>query len=60
MTAAWGQVLMRVSWFGVQVRVQCVILQDDCGVQEGDLFRGGLRSEFDGTIYANLFMANLQ
>ena len=27
---------MRVSWFGVQVRVQCVILQDDCGVQEGD------------------------
>ena len=45
MTAAWGQVLMRVSWFSVQVRVQCVILQDD---QEGDLFCGGLHSKFGG------------
>ena len=50
MTAAWGQVLMPVSRFGVQVRVQCVILQDDCGVQESDSFHGDLRSEFDGTI----------
>ena len=39
MTAAWGQ-----------VRVQHVILQDDCGVQEGDSFRGGLCSEFDGGV----------
>ena len=50
MTAAWGQVQMCVSWFGVQVRVQCVILQDDCGVQEGDSYCGGLRSEFDGRV----------
>ena len=49
-TAFWGQVLMSVSWFSIQICVDRIPLKNSHGIKKCHFIGGTLCSKFDGWV----------